>query len=122
MAFAKQSESSGGKAIKFYSTLRCEFKNAGQLKDDKDKEVRVGQKININIEKLKKSRLERPSIKEVSLMNENGFDLPLELLEAGKLAGMIQALNTRTFEFNGVQFSRADWPQVIQDSGGARRS
>lgn len=119
--YAKQSKSSGGHAIKFFATLRCEFKNAGQLKDENDKSVRKGQKINISIEKLKKSRLERPEIKEVLLMNENGFDLTEELLQGAILSGFVghpKGSRTYSIESLGREFPKADWPSIVDELGG----
>jgi len=100
MQYAKQSDSSGGKAIKFYATLRCNFNSAGNIQTEKDsvkkQKKRLGQKVNIKIDKLKKSRLEFPEIKEVALMGVNGFDLEMELFEAGKESGLIERVNTQT--------------------------
>lgn len=120
--YAKQSDSSGGHAIKFYSSLRCEFTNGGQIKDESNSDKRAGQKININIIKLKKSRLEKPRIKEVALMNTNGFDLTTELFEAGKDTGIIKRVNTQTYSLDDTEFSRKEWPNIVEGLGGADKT
>jgi len=120
-AFAKQSDSSGGHAIKFFSSLRCNFANAGKIMSP-DKSEMLGQKVNIQIEKLKKSKLRFPVIKEISLLNDSGFDLSLELLEAGIQVGMITKKNNLVFSMEDREFTRKDWPQVIEDWGGAQKA
>ncbi len=116
--YAKQSEASGGHAIKFYSTLRCEFTNGGAIRDDKDKDLRLGQNINIEVAKLKKSRLERPKIKLVGLYGENGFDLTEELFQTGKQYGMIKKINNMTYKWNDTEFVKKQWPEIVNDNGG----
>lgn len=115
--YAKQSQASGGHAIKFYSTVRCEFSNAGMEKDDNHK--RLGQKINITVEKLKKSRLEYPAIKNVFLSNDNGFDMTEELLEAATMVGFVKhPSGSKTYSLNDKEFARADWPTIVGELGG----
>lgn len=126
MAFAKQSQSAGGHAIKFYSTLRCEFAATGQIKDDKDRDLRLGQKVNINIEKLKKSRLEHPKIKDVHLLNDNGFDLTTELLEGAVQCGfVVHPKSSQSYTLQHpqvVEFSKKDWKQVVLELGGPQKA
>ena len=119
--YAKQSDSSGGHAIKFFSTLRCEFRNSGQIKEG---ELRAGQKINIRIEKLKKSRLDKPDIKDVSLLVDTGFDLTTELLKASIQAGWVKRPNTKTYAIEypeETQFPKVDWPGIVQGYGGPQK-
>ena len=49
VSFGKQTDSSGGKGIKFYASVRVEFSNVGNLKDG---DRRTGQKIQMLVEKL----------------------------------------------------------------------
>lgn len=70
VTFGKQTDSGGGKGIKFYASVRVEFNSLGMLKDG---ERRIGQKIKVNIEKLKGGHLEYPKF-DVELTNEMGFD------------------------------------------------
>jgi recombination protein RecA len=117
--YAKQSQSSGGHAIKFFASLRCEFSNAGQLKEG---DVRLGQKINIGIEKLRRSRLDHPRIKDLELRNADGFSLTPELLEAAKMVGLVNhPKGSKTYTLTHpeeMEFPKADWPAVIQNFGG----
>lgn len=117
--YAKQSESSGGHAIKFFSSLRCNFTNAGDIKD-KEKNL-LGQKINIRIEKLKRAKLRRTEIKEIHLLTDTGFDLTDELFQAGLDFGMVERVNMKTYSFNDKQFAKSDWPQMVEDLGGAQK-
>lgn len=72
VSWGKTSDSSGGKGIKFYASVRVEFAQVGMLKD-KANDVRLGHKTKCTIEKLKGAHLEYPNF-EVSLTNESGFD------------------------------------------------
>lgn len=70
VSFGKTTESSGGKALKFYSSVRVEFAQVGQLKDG---DLRTGHKTKCTIEKLKGGHLEHTEF-TVSLTNASGFD------------------------------------------------
>ncbi len=117
--YQKQSDSSGGYAIKFYSSLRCSFVNAGLMTTgDKDNKRKEGQKVNIRVEKLKNSRLEILEVKEASLMGENGIDLSAELFEAGKFSGMLSKVNNQCYKFEEQEFYREDWDRIVHSKGG----
>lgn len=119
--YQKQSMSSGGHAIKFFASVRCEFVNSGTIKSD-DKEQRLGQKVTINIEKLKLSRLLYPSIKEVNLLNDTGFDLTTELLSGGILSGLIRHEDkAKSYYLYETEFAKDDWEQVVADNGGPQK-
>jgi RecA/RadA recombinase len=68
--FGKQTDSGGGLGPKFYSTMRVEFTHLGQLKEG---DKRAGQKIKIEVIKLRGAALEYPTF-NVELTNEIGFD------------------------------------------------
>ena len=76
--FGKQSEAGGGQGIKFYAAVRLEFVHLGY---DKNKDERVGQKVKINIEKLKGGQITFPSF-NVILRNKDGFDKFTSLRDA----------------------------------------
>ena len=119
--YQKKTDSSGGYAIKFYASLRCEFASSGQMmtgtKDDKRRE---GQKVTIKIEKLKNSRLEVPDVKDIELMGTHGIDLYHELLEAGCIAGMITRKNKLVYVYNDQEFHSGDWEGIVDNLGGQK--
>lgn len=107
---------SGGNAIKFLASNRIEFKHQKTLKESKE---RVGQQIRVNVEKIKVAKLRHPEF-EVNLLVDGGFDMQESLLEAMIKVDLIkhpQNSPTYTLE-NGTQFSKEEWPLVIQDNGG----
>lgn len=77
--YGKNTESSGGRGIKYYASVRVEFVHAANEKDEDEK--RLGQKISIEIEKLKGGHLEYPKFKAL-LTNARGFDRYESLKEA----------------------------------------
>lgn len=58
--YGKQSQAAGGHALKFYSTIRVEVTNLGQIKDENTK-IRSGQNVKVTVEKLKGAPLSLPS-------------------------------------------------------------
>jgi recombination protein RecA len=115
--FAKQSISSGGHAIKFYSSLRVQFSGEADIKiGDK----RIGQKVYLKIEKLRQYKLEYPKL-ETKLLNEVGFDTMGGLLDAGEKTDWLSATGEgkkKTYTLGEVEFPVADWPAQIQIMGG----
>lgn len=122
MAFAKQSDSSGGHAIKFFASLRCSFAGSGQLSDGTKEEKKLdGQKISIRVEKLKRAALSHPVINDIELRNDFGISLTNELLLAGKKTGFIEVLNQRTSKYKDIDFTNPDWPDVVKEVGGPQK-
>jgi len=78
-SFGKQSDSGGGHGIKFYASVRLEFAHLGFTKDKSGR--RIGQKVKINIEKLKGGEIEFPGF-DAELTNAHGFDRWAGLKEA----------------------------------------
>ena len=121
--YAKQSDSAGGYAIKFFASLRCEFRNAG-WEMTADKKGRVGQKIGVKIEKSKLGELRNPQINDVILKVDNGFDLATELFQAGIESGWLGRPNAQTYTYTDpddsetLEFKKADWPRLVENSGG----
>ena len=68
--FGKQSAAGGGQGIKFYASVRLEFVHLGYEKKGDERE---GQRVMVNIEKLKGGQITFPSFKTV-LRNKDGFD------------------------------------------------
>jgi recombination protein RecA len=115
--YAKQSDSSGGHAIKLASTVRCSMKAAGWLKHESGE--RFGQKISLNVEKLKGSSMSWPEIKETPLLNTVGFDTTESLLRAGIQSGWIDhKKGTQAYALDDQSFARPDWPSVVFQRGG----
>lgn len=120
--FGKQSTSGGGYAIKFFSAFRMMFIATGTLKGKFalgrfDDDIRVGQKVKIEIEKLKGSPLWEPFI-DLHLRNDMGFDHNLSLLEAGVKTGWIERPTQQVYVLGEHQFKKAEWPDLIETLGG----
>jgi len=78
VSFGKKTDSGGGMGIKFYASVRVEFTSMGMLK--KGDEM-YGQKIKINMEKLKGAPLAFPKF-DVELHFDKGFDSVGALFDA----------------------------------------
>ena len=83
--YAKQSTSAGGHAIKFFSTVRLQFSEGSDVRED---DKRIGQNVYLKIEKLRNSKLEFPKL-DMVLLNETVFDVETSLLNAMVEAGII---------------------------------
>ncbi len=120
--YAKQSDSSGGHAIKLAATVRCCMKHAGWLKEA-DKKTRYGQKIGIAVEKLKGSQLSHPEVKETPLLNTIGFDTTESLLRAGIESGWVRhTKGSQSYSLDEESFARTDWPQIVFQQGGIAKA
>lgn len=122
-AFGKQSDSAGGNAIKFYSTIRVEFQFVSNINEVKgDEKDRRGQKSNINIIKNKIAKTGAPSI---SLdLTEQGFDLYQGLWDAYIAVGALEKINNQSYHFipTDTTMGRKDWPNFVngfEDKTGA---
>jgi recombination protein RecA len=119
-AWGKQSESAGGHGLKFFSTVRVSFTKTGTVKEG---DIRLGDKIKIEIEKLKNAELSNPIISEIYLM-EYGFDKIGSLLEAACSTGWIDhPKSSKTYSLNKGsdserQFKRSEWPEIVESLGG----
>jgi recombination protein RecA len=127
-SYGKQSQAAGGHAIKFFASLRAEFKNEGEVLEAKgDKELeereRYGQKVQITIEKLKGGHL-KSMVFHTQLLNIGGFDSAGQLLDACMEIGIVKKANNTTYVVvgrNGDEkdaFMKAEWPDWIQRHGG----
>ncbi len=127
--FAKQSESAGGHAIKFFSTVRINLGHMGWITiGEKEKQRRIGAKIMMRVEKLKGSCMSQPVIKEIALYNTNGFDTEGSLLAAGCKTGWVEHKSgskdytINAFDGEPISFSKANWPNIVNDRGGLREA
>lgn len=124
VSFGKQSDSGGGNGIKFYSSVRVEFAHLGNIKNP-SKDKRIGQKINITIEKLKGASLEFPKF-TAELLNVGGFDryesLKLAMVASGfakrpKGAKVITMLPDTPLEAQAPNVKEL-WQEWINEQGG----
>lgn len=119
--FGKSTDSGGGLGIKFYASVRVEFRGIANIKN-KSTDKRTGQKINILIEKLKGGHLEFPTF-NVDLTNEYGFDryesLKLAMVDT-KFADRPKGSKTITIlpgTAHELQFAQADFRQWVDGIG-----
>lgn len=118
--FGKKSESGGGHGIKFFSTVRVCFTAVGSLREgSKEDSRRVGQKVQLEIEKLRGASLEYPRF-NVELKNDGGFD-QVEGLKMAMLATSYadKPENSKTITFHdGCQIRTTDYEEWVKQSGG----
>lgn len=116
--FAKQSQSAGGHALKFYSSLRVECTYMGMVKDEKDRSIKEGMKIKMKMEKNKINST--GSLEAESELLACGFDLKNNLFEALVRIGQIKKVNNRTYTFTipkteeTIQFGKKEWGEIIE--------
>jgi len=118
MQFAKQSQSAGGHALKFWSSMRIEFARTGDVTvGEGENKKRRGMKVNLSIEKNKVAHTDSPKV-GVQLL-ENGYDLYENLFDAMIRIGEIQKLNNQSYYFEDakVQLSRKEWKPFVEENG-----
>jgi recombination protein RecA len=116
--YAKQSDSSGGHSIKLAATVRVAMKASGWIKAA-DKVKRLGQKVSLQVEKLKGSQLDYPEVKDTPLLNTVGFDTQESLLRAGIKSGWIEHKpSTKAYKLYDEEFDRKMWADVVFSRGG----
>ncbi len=116
--YAKQSDSSGGHAIKLASTVRCSMKHYGWI-NDKEAGIRIGQEISLKIEKLKGSQLDYPEVFKTPLLNTVGFDTQESLLRAGIKSNWIEhKAGSKVYKLYDEEFEKIAWPDLVFGRGG----
>lgn len=117
--FGKKSDSGGGRAIKFFSSVRVEYNFVAQIfEGSKDKRTRAGQKSAISVIKNKVARTGAPSFQ--AEMRESGFDLCMGLLDAFQDIGVVSRPTSKTYLFQPTetQFQKAEWAAFVESQGG----
>ena len=110
----KQSDSAGGNAIKFFSSIRLEFQKIGEIKTEKgEDQVRRGQMTNINVIKNKVAPTGAPSV--VVELTENGFDFYDSLWKAYIKIGAIEKINNQSYHFlpTKTTMGRKEWKGFV---------
>lgn len=120
MKFAKQSDSSGGNAIKFYSSIRVEFTAAGTLAKGKglDK-VREGMLSKLTLTKNKVGKTGQIAF-NVEL-KDDGFDLYTGLFEAMQKIGALERVGQSTsyfFKPSEAKVTKATWNKLVDNTEG----
>lgn len=115
--YGKQSMAAGGHAIKFFASTRIELAALGQLKEG---EERIGQKVQINAEKVKTAPLRFPKF-DIALLNEGGYDFNGSLLQAMTNVGMVKhtkGSKIYTLVDGGENFQSSDFDDIVDKNGG----
>jgi recombination protein RecA len=100
MAFGPKETTTGGKALKFYSSLRLDVRRIASLKKQ---EVHVGNRI---VVKVVKNKLAPPFKKaEVDLLFHKGICEKLDLLDAALQYGIIKKSGA-WFSYEGSKISQ----------------
>jgi protein RecA len=118
--WARKSDSAGGNGIKFYASIRMEFKNAGDIKEKEDEEdteskakVRRGMKSIIELTKNKVAQTGNP-LTAVEL-TENGFDFYLSLWAAYEKIGAMESVNAKEWFFapTKTRMAKKNWQAFV---------
>lgn len=114
-SFGKQSDSSGGHAIKFFSSVRVEFTFVSNINEGKSPEdkTRRGQVVNVSVIKNKVEKTNAPTAKLE--LTENGFDLYEGLFEAFQTVGALERVNSVNWHFVPTQttLTKKEWRNLI---------
>jgi hypothetical protein len=118
MAFAKQTESTGGLSLKYMSSIRLELAQAGTVYDNgkgAEKE-RLGMVTAIDVVKNKVAHTNKPKIKVN--VTENGFDLYEGLWDGLQEIGALEKVNNQNYTFlpGDVTMSRKEWHAYVDKS------
>jgi protein RecA len=114
--WAKKSDSSGGNAIKYYASIRVEFKNGGDIKvkdEDTDEKTRRGMN---SILELTKNKVAATGVQQIWVeLTENGFDFYVSLWNAYEKMGAMQKVNNQTYYFapTKTQIAKKDWRKFV---------
>lgn len=93
----------GGLALKFYASIRIELRKVQEIKSAKGETVGVEVKATI-----RKNKVSAPGRKaQFRILYGEGVDRIHEILEIGKIFGVIEMPNNRTYEYNGEVFARS---------------
>lgn len=112
--YGPKSRSGGGHALKFYASVRVQLSHHAYIKGP-DKELRIGQEINITVDKLKNSEV-RDTTFRCNLIK--GCFNPTESL----LDAMVESEQVKrrgpAYVLDDSVFRKADWADLVRDRGG----
>jgi recombination protein RecA len=116
VSFGAQSQSAGGHALKYWSSVRIKFSNMGNVMvGEDDNKRRRGMKVGLTVEKNKVAATGNPKV-EAQLL-ENGFDLHENLFEGFVKIGEMERVNAQTWFFKpgDLQLSKKEWKVYVDD-------
>lgn len=122
-SIGKQSRSAGGHAIKFWSSVRVEFKHFKDNKKGADREKQENQEIKITLEKLKGNKMGLISYK-TTLLDEVGFDSVKQLLDACVATGIMKARPGKKYDMLNRDkevidtYTEDTWREWVASKGG----
>ncbi len=116
--YAKQSQSSGGHALKFFSTVRIELTKMSTIKEVEENKAgteiqgRKGIEVGIAIEKHKAGKIKNLKLK--CFLHENGFDLYENLFEALiHIGAIVKESRCYNIKFKNATIKRDDWKEFV---------
>ncbi len=118
-AWGKTTKAGGGHGIKFGASARVLFSNRGEIKEEYQdkKKKRLGQKIHIEVEKVKGAHLVFDNF-DIDLLNIGGFNVQKSLLNSMVTAGIIKKANMKTYQWGEKSFQMSGWEEAINGAGG----
>lgn len=91
----------GGKALKFFSSMRMEFARVKTIKDNND--VKIANRVEVNVTK---NKLAAPYGKAQFTLNFlTGWDYIQEIIDFSIQYGIIEKENPRLYNYNGSKFA-----------------
>ena len=114
--FGKQSDSAGGNAIKFFSSVRLRFSFVSNITEGKKEEKeRLGQVVVITSEKNKVGAINIMDFR--ADLTEHGFDLYDGLFDGFEKIGAIERVNNINWHFvpTKTTFQRKEWKDLINN-------
>jgi recombination protein RecA len=116
--FGKSSDSSGGRAIKYFASIRVPFTFMSTITEGQDEaKKRKGQKCSAKLEKNKVAETGKPMW--TMSRTENGFDLYLGVRDALITAGGIKKNGAMyTFVATGDKVRAQDWRRYVDKNFG----
>lgn len=119
LAFQKQTESAGGSAIRYYSSVRVELSAMGNLTEGKgpDQE-RLGMVSQLDVVKNKVAHTKKPKVKVE--LTQDGFDMYNGLWEAFQEIGALEKTNSMNYFFQPTQTAlmKRDWKGFVDGGDG----
>ena len=107
--FGNPETTPGGKALKFYSSVRLDVRDGGKIKEGEDI---IGIKIRINVVKNKVASPFKKA--EADFYFDRGFDNELAYFDVAAELGIFRK-NGAYFEFEGENKHRAEWCTIIKE-------
>jgi len=108
--YGPDSDTVGGKAVKYASSVRVECRKGKVIKDAQKKEIGIGGKA-----KITKNRLRSPfAVSEFNIYWKEGIDPLSGYFTVCAEEGLIASPSRGWWEYNGKKFRESEFPEVLK--------